>query len=298
MTVRITNNMMINKTNRHINENYRRVNTLYEQLATTKKLNRPSDNPAGVVKSLRLRSNITESEQYVENIKEGSNYIDTIDKALGEIGEVIHRIRELTVEASNGPNNTISLDAIAKEIAELRDQISLAANTAYGTKYVFGGTNVTQTPCGDDAWFGNNKDLIIEIGPLVTVSINIDMTGFFGSPAPNAGDGGIFSVIDNVLNDIGNEDFEAITGNIDVIEEKIDEMLMKRSTLGGRYNRLEMQMNRLESTIVDYESLKAAVEDADMSEVITKISMQESVLKASLETGARIIQPTLFDFLS
>jgi flagellar hook-associated protein 3 FlgL len=250
------------------------------------------------VKALRLRSNITESEQYVKNINEGSNYIDTVDTALDQIEEAIQRIRELTVQASNGTNNDLPLDAIAKEIAEMRDQISMVANTTYGTKYVFGGTNVTQPPCGEDTWFGNNKDLEIEISPLVTIAINIDMTGFFGSPALNAGDGGIFSVIDKVLEDIGNEDFEAITGNIDVIEAKIDDMLTKRSTLGGRYNRLEMQMNRLENTIVDYESLKAEVEDANISEVITKINMQESVLKASLAVGARIIQPTLFDFLS
>jgi len=77
----------------------------------------------------------------------------------------------------------------------------------------------------------------------------------------------------------------------------IDNLLAARSTIGAKINRLELQRSRLESTQVSYTSLLAQNEDADIAEVIMNLKMQESVYQASLAAGARIIQPSLVDFL-
>jgi flagellar hook-associated protein 3 FlgL len=71
----------------------------------------------------------------------------------------------------------------------------------------------------------------------------------------------------------------------------------ERSEMGARYNRLEMIDNRLGKTEVMANKIISDNEDADMEKVITDLTIQESVHRAALSVGARIIQPTLMDFL-
>ena len=73
--------------------------------------------------------------------------------------------------------------------------------------------------------------------------------------------------------------------------------MAQRAVVGARVNRLELQENRLESTRIDYTELLSKNQDADMAEVIMDLKMQENVYRASLAAGARIIMPSLVDFL-
>ena len=68
-------------------------------------------------------------------------------------------------------------------------------------------------------------------------------------------------------------------------------------TVGARVNRLELQQSRLESIQETFTSLLSKTEDANMAEVIMQLQLQENVYRASLAAGARIIQPSLLDFL-
>ncbi len=312
--VRITNKMMVNDMNLYINNNLKRMSSLLEQQATTKKLNRPSDNPADSVKALRLRTNITETDQYVRNMKEGLGFLETTDSTLDEITQVMQRIREQIVYAGTDTNSPLERDAICKEISQLREHMMTVANTTHGSKYIFAGTNVTQRPCIDanSKWTGNSNELLLEIGVGVTFPMNIEMKDFFGNPdgldSGGNPDGGIYDFLlqleKNLTDTIPGSDpprtldADLIRGCLDEMDAKMNQLLTKRATLGAKVNRLELQMNRMLDTNLNYEGLLAEVEDADMSELITQINMQESIYKASLAIGARIIQPTLIDFLN
>jgi flagellar hook-associated protein 3 len=165
--------MMINNMRRNLNSNMLRMEEYFQQLSTGKKINLPSDDPAGLVKALRLRTSLKEGEQYLDNIGEAVNYLETTDGALMQINEVVLRIRELTVKAATGTNSSDSVAAIAQEIYELNDQLKMIANTTYGSKYIFAGTNVTEEPYQNGKWTGNNEILNIEITAGVTVAVNI-----------------------------------------------------------------------------------------------------------------------------
>jgi len=80
-------------------------------------------------------------------------------------------------------------------------------------------------------------------------------------------------------------------------DRRMEELLLYRSTVGARINRLELQQSRLESIQETFTSLLSKTEDADMAEVIMQLQLQENVYRASLAAGARIIQPSLLDFL-
>jgi flagellar hook-associated protein 3 FlgL len=86
--------------------------------------------------------------------------------------------------------------------------------------------------------------------------------------------------------------------DLDLLQRKLDGITKERAIIGANVNRLDLQENRLEDTSINYEELLSKNQDADMAEVIMDLKMQENVYKASLAAGARIIMPSLVDFLS
>jgi flagellar hook-associated protein 3 FlgL len=295
--------MLVNELKYNLNNNYTNMDKYQRQLATGRKINLPSDNPAGLVKSLRLRTNLVEGEQYLANINEGINFMETTDAALDNLTAIMQRIRELAVNAANGTNDDSARRAIADEIKELTDQITIVANTSYGSKYIFAGTNVTQQPCQEDSdpdtfkWTGNNEALQLEIGVGVKLTINLtdsSMNNFF---VGNGTDPGVIDFCRELVNDIEAGNLDAVNAALTTADKFIDNLLTARSTIGAKVNRLELQQSRLDSTQISYTSLLSQNEDADIAEVIMNLKMQESVYRASLAAGARIIQPSLVDFL-
>ena len=178
--MRITNKMLTNELRKNLNTNMMRLDQFQRQLSSGKKLNRPSDNPAALVKALRLRTSLNEGEQYLTNINESVSFLETTDAALYNVGEIMQRARELAVKAATGTNDPDAHNAIAKEIRELNDQLKIIANTTYGSKHVFAGTNVTEAPYFNGRWRGNQDFLDVEVGVGVTTPINVpQMKEFF-----------------------------------------------------------------------------------------------------------------------
>ncbi|QGU00433.1 Flagellar hook-associated protein FlgL [Candidatus Syntrophocurvum alkaliphilum] len=308
--MRVTNTMLVNDLNRNLNNNMRQMENSQRQLSTGKKLNLPSDNPGGLVNSLRLRTNINEGERYISNLGESINFMETTDSALNNTTQIMHRARELTVKAKTGTNDTGALRALADEIEELNDELKMLANTTYGTKHVFAGTNVTEAPYkeGEDPdnphqWNGNDRSIEVEISAGITMPMNLndkDMSHFFmGVEETEDTDGkeGVFDLLDGLVESIREGDSDAMDKALGDLDVKIDDLLSARSTIGARVNRLELQKNRLEDTQISYNELLSQTEDADMAKVIMELKMQENVYRASLSAGARIIQPSLVDFL-
>jgi len=221
----------------------------------------------------------------------------------------------LTVKAATGTNDSGAQAAIADEIKELAEQLKILANTSYGNKRIFAGTNVTESPLADDGmgnltWTGNDNAFEIEIAVGIKFRMNLtnagtgseSMQNFFvedtsADPVDLTTDNGIFGVLSRLENDIRNGNLTEVGAALTTLDTKIENLLSTRSTIGAKVNRLELQDSRVKNTQISFTGLLSQVEDADMAEVIMQLKMQENVFRASLGAGARIIQPTLIDFL-
>lgn len=117
----------------------------------------------------------------------------------------------------------------------------------------------------------------------------------------NSIDGGIFALVEKIGQDIravaDGDTSISIGENLTLLDSKMEDLLSARSAIGAKINRLELQLNRLESTQISYTELLSKNEDADQAEVIMYLKIQETVYRASLAAGARIIQPSLIDFI-
>lgn len=103
--------------------------------------------------------------------------------------------------------------------------------------------------------------------------------------------------IDGFLAALESGDGAKISTYINRFSEHKDILLNERSNIGARVNRMELVLNRVAENNVNFTRLLSDAQDADMSEVIMYLKNSENVYRASLQTGARIIQPSLIDFL-
>ncbi|PKM44504.1 MAG: flagellar hook-associated protein FlgL [Firmicutes bacterium HGW-Firmicutes-8] len=299
--MRVTQGMMVGNFLNNLNNNFRTMDKIQEQLSTGRRINRASDDPVGVVSSLRLRTGLTETEKYLSNVDDGKAWLETTDIALGQAGNILHRVRELTVQGANDTLPPQSLDAIAKEVAQLREQLIQVGNSTVDGRFIFGGYQTTNPPFivsglygGDPAiiYNGDNGTINYEIGVNIQVPINITGDSPFTSIM------NIFDLLTDIKNDIAAGNTGSLSSvRLGQLDSVMDNMLSVRSDVGAKVNRMEMTKARLDDTNLNLSALLSKNEDIDTAKVITELKMQENTYQTALAAGARIIQPTLMDFL-
>lgn len=307
--MRMTNNIMINNLKHNISRNMYKLSTLDTMLSTGKRINKPSDDPTGIVDSLRLSSRLRETTQYQANVADAKSWLESTDSTLGSLNSVLNRAYELTVKAANGTLSLEDRNTIKEELIQLKNEVITIANTSHGDRYVFGGKNTTETPYQETGWITplNTAEIKYEIGLGITVPVNVTADQVFSAGRPGDPDDPsvpqdllitLQQIIDHMgsdvaedINSLGNEDLERLKLNIDTV-------LAARSQIGARVNRLEMASDRLYELEINLTSLKEDVEGVDPAKVILDMKNQENVYTAALAVGARIIQPTLVNFLN
>ena len=116
--MRITNNMLINNVLLNVSNNLNRTQKYQSQLATGKKITMPSDDPIVASKALKLRTDVAEIMQYRRNADDATSWMEITEATLAQIGEVIHRFREISAQAANGTNSEDDIDKIRTEAEE------------------------------------------------------------------------------------------------------------------------------------------------------------------------------------
>jgi len=295
MAIRITQNMLNNNMLRNLHNSMGNMDKLQEQLSSGRKVNRPSDDPVIATRGMYYRSSLIENEQYQRNADEASSWMDITDQTMDEIGNIFKRVSELLVYSGNGGLSTEDRQTMAMEITELKNQLGNLANTTVNGRYIFAGTDTTTPPYNPtvgDFTNTNAGEVKLEMSQNVFVPINVNPQAIFNYP-DNANN--VFKVLDNIIAELnaGNSAAHHDTA----LTKQTDNLLAERAALGARVNRIELVIDRLTRQEVTITELQSKNEDADEAEVITQLKMQESVHRAALAAGARVIQPTLLDFL-
>jgi flagellar hook-associated protein 3 FlgL len=305
--MRITNNMLINNMVNYIGNNLNRMDKYQSQMATGKKIQVPSDDPVVAARALKLRTDVAEIEQYQKNVEDATSWLDMTENALANIGQVMQRVRELTVQGASSTATVDDKQKIGAEMKQLRTQLISLGNTTYAGRYIFSGYKTDQKLI--DEATGNfaisvdtsDENIIFEIG--IGDSININVPG--GDLFNNGGDadsttgtpGTLIADMDSLIAALVAGDSTAVGNMLGNIDNNINNVLRIRADVGARSNRLELTGNRLGSDTTNFTKLMSQNEDVDMAETIINLQNEENVYKASLAGGAKIIQPSLVDFL-
>ncbi|MCI9447330.1 MAG: flagellin [Lachnospiraceae bacterium] len=139
--MKINHNMSSMVANKRLLLSEKSLSKSIERLSTGLRINRAADDAAGMAISSKMKSQIKGLGQASRNSSDGISVLETADGALGEVHEMLQRMRELSVQAANGTNTPDDLEAIQKEIASLRDEIDrVSRDTEFNTKKLLDGT--------------------------------------------------------------------------------------------------------------------------------------------------------------
>jgi flagellar hook-associated protein 3 FlgL len=283
---------------RNLNNNLTRTEKLQDQLASGKLISKPSDDPVGITFAMRYRSEVASNEQHLRNVDAATSFLDNVDSALEHSTQVMQRIRELTVQADNATNSKASRDAIAAEIEQQLQELVNIGNTQFNGKYVFNGQLTDQAPypltVNPETVNTDEGAMLYEVGIGIKMQVNVTGSDIYGksTDADNT-----FKNIKELITAIRDGNSPGMNTALSRIDSRMDKFLAIRSDVGARMNRMEFIQGRLKEVDKNLQELQSKIEDANMAELITVMKTNESVYQASLATGAKIITPTLIDFL-
>ena len=305
--MRITNNMLSSQLLLNLNRNAQQMNNTQLQSATGRKINKPSDDPVGITYSLRYRAELSSNEQYQKNVDSATSWLDFNDTVMDQAGSIIQRLRELTVQASTGTNPQSAMDSVKEEVMQLKEQLIDVANSKLNGKYIFNGETYDIKPyqfTKDENGTSDTTDaasvitdtgkINFIVGESVQLPINVTGNEVFGNETE---EDNLFVVLNNIIDALKDGKQKELSDQLGTIDSRMDKMLAIRSEIGAKTNRIDLMMGRLDDLGVNLTDLQAKVEDADYAELIMKSKIQENIYNASLSAGAKIISPSLVDFL-
>ena len=292
--MRITNNMLSRNLLRNLESAQGRMDQLQNQLSSGHRINRPSDDPVGIQNAMRLKSTIASVEQWKSNTDEALDYMNTTDSTLGDMTTMLQRVRELTVQGANGTLATNDKGAIADEVDQISAQLKMIANTKVGSKYIFSGaaTDKELIPSDGSASQANGMPVNFEVGNNLSLNISVNGQELFGNETS-----GVLATLKTLSADLRNSNSSGINNALTNIDAHIDNVITLRSDLGARTNRMTALQAQLDYTSTNLQENLSSIEDADMATSITDFTNASNVYKAALSVGAKIIEPSLVDFM-
>ncbi|MBW6532154.1 flagellin N-terminal helical domain-containing protein [Sphingomonas citri] len=228
-----------------------------ERLSTGKRINSAKDDAAGLAISNSMTSQIRGMSQGIRNSNDGISMAQTAEGALGEVSNMLQRMRELTVQAANGTYSSTDTDSIRAEQSALKDQISsIVTTTSFNGKKLFDATAAT----GFSIQTGANT------GDTVTLkSVDFSATG------------------SSKLKDVTALTFAdtATSATLANYDDAIAEVSGARASLGSAQNRLESAVNNATANVTNLTDARSRIEDADFSTETTALAKSQILNQAS-----------------
>jgi flagellar hook-associated protein 3 FlgL len=289
--------MLISNMMRNLNSTLKRMQRVHNQMSSGKRFSMPSEDPVGVARSLKLRADLNENRQFKKNAEDALSWLETTENALMQIKEVLQRVREQAVQGANGVLSPEDCQKIAEEVVQLRNQLVSIGNSTYAGKHVFAGYKTNQAPVGLNPdgslnYAGDDGKIMYQVGVSDILQGNLTAQEIF---RPGGKD--MFKDMQDFIDALNIGDSGTVGSMIGDIDVHMENILAKVAEVGAKVNRMKLVVNRLEDDYLNFNKLLSQTEDADMAEVITRLKSEENVYMAALAGGARIIQPTLVDFL-
>lgn len=164
--MRVTNSMMVNRMMMNMNRNLSKMDRMYEDYATTKKIHRPSDDPIAVARSMKLNTDLAENAQFKKNINDAYSMLDKTETSLSELNSVMLRVRELTVQASNGVLTKEDTINIQSEINQLKEEITKISNDTYVGRHIYSGYKTDKPYMNENGSYNLNMEKQIKTDNL------------------------------------------------------------------------------------------------------------------------------------
>ncbi|MDQ0848289.1 flagellin [Arthrobacter sp. B3I9] len=261
MGMQINTNALANNAYRNLNETQNSVSRSMEKLSSGLRINRASDDAAGLAISEGLKSQVSGSAVAARNAQDGISVIQTAEGSLNEVHSILQRVRDLAVQAGNDSNNTESRKAISTEVAELGKEL-----TRIGTSTNFNGIDLLSAAKAGTA-------LTFQIGAGSTAGNDqIDVKRFDVE--------GIGTAISALASGTGFDTAGDALTTIAAVDGQIKSVSTARAELGASQNRFESVIKNLQVSKENLSAANSRIRDTDMAEEMVKFTKANIMAQA------------------
>ena len=300
MITRVTGQTQMREAQRNLQDNMAQLSKLQEQASTLKGINRSSDDPTAAASALAVRAEQAATGQYSRNADDGDNWLTTIDSAMSATSDIMIRVRDLTVQGANGAVSATAKEAIAVELEGLKAELLTQANTTYVGRSVFAGNSdagvafkADYSYTGVDSITGiANSTVERRISAETTVRVDGDGAAIFGGSAGAS----VFDLLDDVVASLRGNGTE-VSSHLGNIDARMGKMTSEWATIGARQVQVEHAQETLLNKTGALETQRAGLEDVDLTQIVLELKLQEVSYQSALAVTAKVLQPTLMDFL-
>jgi len=280
MSIVVNTNIGSLNAQRSLAESSRELSTAMERLSSGKKINSAADDAAGFAIAERMTAQVRGLNMATKNANDGLAMLATIENATNDVTDMLQRVRELAVQASNDTNSSTDRGYLQKEVDSLLNEINrVASQTVYNDQVVLDGTHTGQLQVGTD----NGQNITFNIKSIDTDTLGLTGSGgasgaFTAGATPivistTSHDNSVDSAgatqapaagTDNVLglSVLTAEDAEAA---LTKITAAIEQVAGNRAEYGAMANRLEYTVSNLMNVAEFTTAARSRIEDADFA---------------------------------
>lgn len=291
---RVTQSMMTQRSLSSLHTNLNRLAAIQEQLSTGRVLNRPSDSPSGTTAAMRLRASLADTAQYGRNAADAVSWLGTIDSALSNANKQVQRARDLALQGANsGSMGPQAREALAAEVEQIRQGMIDTANATYLDRPVFGGiTAGSRAFDANGLYVGTAGDVNRTVSEGIQLRVDVGGQDVFGVDGDN-----VFDHLGALVTALRGNDQAGIQASIDVLKADGDRIVNVQAEAGVRQARASAAVDAVVDKQLSLKNSLSEVENADLPQVIVDLQMQQVAFQAALGATARVMQPSLLDFL-
>jgi flagellar hook-associated protein 3 FlgL len=297
MISRVTSTTQMRSAQANLQASAQRLAQLQEQSSSLKTMSRASDDPSRAANALAVRAEQRATVQYTRNADNADGWLTTLDNALGSSTNILTKVRDLAVQGANSGSTTpATREAIAAQIDGLKKDLLKEANATYLGRAVFAGNSDAKsafTPEG--TYVSGSADGVTAVAVERRVSadstIRVDADGgaVFGSA---------FKLLTDISAALRADPALSVSPHLADLDKRITSVIGARAEVGARQARVETATASLVTQKGTLEAQRVQLEDVDLATVILDLKLQEIAYQSALAVTARVIQPTLMDFLS
>jgi flagellar hook-associated protein 3 FlgL len=289
--IRVTERSIATSVLAGLQNNIAKLADTQNKLSSGKQLQRASDAPGDAVMAMQYRSDLTNLQQYSRNADDGIGWLSTADNALTSGVTQLSRAKELVLSGmSSGSFGGPA--ALADEIDNIRDSLLGLANSTYLDRPVFGGTtNGSIAYQTDGTYVGDTGSVLRTASGSAKVRVDTTASDVFGT-----GNEQVFTLLTTIAADLRG-DGTGLPNDLTNLNKATTTMQAGLSSVGARSNRLSQLQSYADSRVVDLTNQVSTVEDIDLPKTITELTLQQTAYQAALAATAKVVQPSLVDFL-
>lgn len=309
--MRITNSSMMKSHMYDTQQGLQRMDTLNKQLDTGKQISRVSDDPQKAIKIMNLNNEIKYTEKYNQNIDETVGWMNNTDSTLEEVGTILGEVKTGLLKVGNGTYSENEMKAIHAELNEKIKELGESLNTTHGGRSMFAGTAVDEKPILIEEKDGvvtlklnpavNNNDLKADISDGINLDYNISAKEIFGNEGKNYLDAinNVSKLMNDMANGVNVEDSKKeLLGTVkDDIDGLFNHSVDIRTTFGVRVNTAEKIKDFNDENILNMKGVLSLEQDVDHVNKFIELKSAEMIYNASIQVGAKLIQPSIMDYL-